>query len=125
MTDQVENDFNADVQTDPRLKKIIAALVANPKLQDISETLIDNAALEEAVSSLFEVTRSEDVALRRADTAEVCVREELRKVGQASMQTWANLQAARADARARAEHTSLRKNQKKSFTGAQHSGKSR
>jgi len=115
MTNQIENDFDFDaaVQTDPRLKKIFAAVAANPRLQDINETLIDHAALEEAVSSLVEVTRSDDVALRRADTAEVCVREGVRKVGQATMQTWAILQAERADARARAEHPSLRKNQKK------------
>ena len=127
MTGHGKNEITAAIEADPKLQETVVRMIKNPRLREmadacdsspemwmVNETLSTNIDLQKHVAALVGIARSEDVALRRLDTAETLVINATRKVKHATLQAWATNQAESVAAREEAERTKgLHKDQKK------------
>jgi len=126
MTDESKNKIAAAIEADPKLEEAIVRLVENPELRVISETLSNNPELQKHVAALLEISRSEDVALRRLDAAEARLIDASRNITHATLQARASKQAANVEEQVQAERKKgLQKDQKISSVSIRQQGKSR
>ena len=126
MTGESKNKIAAAIKANPKLEDAIVRLVENPELQGIHEALSTNPELQKHVAALLEISRSEDVALRRLDAAEAQLIDASRNVAHATLQAWASKQATIVEERVQAERPKgLQKDQKKSSVSIRQQGKSR
>ena len=118
-----KNKIAAAIKANPKLEEAIVRLVENPELQRINETLSPNPELQKHVAALLEISRSDDVALRRVATAEERVIDASRKVSHATLQAWASNQATIVEERVKAERPiGLQLDEKKCSGSTRHQG---
>jgi len=128
MTGFGKNEITAAIEADPKLQERMIRMIMDPELGEmvdacdsspemrlVAKTLSTSIELQKHVAALVGITRSEDVALRRLDAAEEQIIDATRKVKHATLETWAQNQVDRVEARVKAERTKgLHKDQKKS-----------
>lgn len=85
-------------------------------MKSLEERLREHPHLYERISRLLEVVENTDGDVVKADEAEQRVLEELRKMGQEALQSWADRKQERVEQAAEADPT-LQRKEKKASTG--------
>jgi hypothetical protein len=94
------------------------------EMKNLEERLREHPRLSERISRLLEVVENTAGDVVKADEAEQRVLEELRKMGQEALQSWAERKQARVEQAAEADPT-LQRKEKKVSTGRRASGESK
>ena len=90
-------------------------------MKSLEERLREHPHLYERISRLLEVVENASGDVVKADEAEQRVLEELRKMGQEALQSWADRKNERIERAADADPT-LQRKEKKASTGRRGSG---